>query len=324
MDERRMALEAWAREQLQQDRLNVSVASADASFRRYFRARSGDNSWILADAPPEHEDSRRFADVSRRLREAGLSAPRVLAADFDQGFLLLDDLGDQILLDVMNSNNADDWFERVLDVLVQMQLRANAEDLPAYDSALLRRELMLYPQWYLGKHCGVTFSKAEQETWDDACLRLIEIARQQPQVFVHRDFMPRNLMVPPDGESQPGVIDFQDAVLGPVTYDLVSLFRDAFVSWPEERVQAWVEQYRQKAEAAGIQLPDDLKRDFDLMGVQRHIKVIGIFARLAYRDGKEKYLAETPRFFRYLQAVLSAYPEFRNLLDLMLRYERSS
>lgn len=324
MDERREALEAWAREVLGRDRLNVAVASADASFRRYFRARTEDRSWILADAPPEHENCRQFANVAARLIAAGLNAPRVLAADYRQGFMLLDDLGDRILLDVMNSQNADHWFGQALDVLVQMQSRADASGLPRYDTSLLQRELMLYPQWYLGKHRGVTLSRAEQQAWETACELLMANALEQPQVFVHRDFMPRNLMLPVADNSAPGIIDFQDAVMGPVTYDLVSLFRDAFVSWPEERITQWLQDYRKKAEVAGVVLPDDLQRALDLMGVQRHIKVIGIFARLAYRDGKEKYLAETPRFFRYLQDVIGNYPELEGLLKLMMSYEKTA
>ena len=313
---------AWAAAALDMPGLRFSVASADASFRRYFRATAPDMaaSWIVMDAPPEHENVAPFIDIAARLERAGVHAPRVLASDLPRGFLLLADLGRQTLLEVMTAENADEHFGAALDTLVRMQAHADATGLPDYDAALLRRELDLYPDWYLARHRGESLDAAGRATWEHACALLIESALAQPQVFVHRDFMPRNLMA----GQRLGVIDFQDAVRGPVTYDLVSLFRDAFVSWPQARVAHWVATYRERAAAAGVTLPHDFERAFDWMGLQRHLKVIGIFARLNYRDGKAKYLAETPRFFDYVYTVGAKYREFDALLDLMRRYEATA
>jgi hypothetical protein len=325
MDARQAALESWLETALSGQDFNLSTASADASFRRYFRVHVDTGTLIAMDAPPEHENCAPFVDIAARLRKAGLPAPDVLAQDLEQGFLLLTDLGRQTLLEVMTPDNADAWFAGAITALVQMQQRTTCDGLPDYDTALLQRELSLYPQWYLGKHAGITLSTTEMRTWDAACERLIDAARSQPQVFVHRDYMPRNLMVPADSSrTLPGIIDFQDAVRGPVTYDLVSLFRDAFVSWPEERIAGWVAQYREQATAAGVAFPDNLERAMDWMGMQRHLKVIGIFARLHYRDGKAKYLAETPRFHQYLYSVAEKYPEFDDLVHLVKRYEVDS
>lgn len=317
-DARRIAACDWAARVLGRGDLEFSVASADASFRRYFRARDGGMSWIIMDAPPSHENCAAFVTIAKRLRGAGLNAPEILAADLAQGFLLLSDLGSQTFLDVLDTENADGYFFAAIDALVTLQANASTDDLPPYDTALLRRELDLYPDWYLVRHRDVRLNARERSSWENACALLIESALAQPQVFVHRDYMPRNLMV---SDPLPGVIDFQDAVRGPVTYDLVSLFRDAFVSWPCERVAGWVADYRERATSAGIALPDDFERAFDWMGLQRHLKVIGIFARLHYRDGKEKYLAETPRFFRYVYEIGGKYREFDALLELMRRYE---
>lgn len=298
-----------------------SVASADASFRRYFRLATADRSWIVMDAPPQHENPEPFIDIAARLRRAGLNAPEVLAMDAERGFLLLSDLGRQTFLDVLDEANADRLFDAALDALVRMQAATATGGLPPYDAALLRRELDLYPDWYLARHRGVQLRGEERRVWDAACELLVDSALAQPQVFVHRDFMPRNLMI---SEPLPGVIDFQDAVRGPVTYDVLSLFKDAFVSWPEDRIAQWLDVYRERARAAGIELPADLRRAFDWMGLQRHLKVIGIFARLNYRDGKSKYLAETPRFFRYVYETGAQYDEFGPLLALMQRYDRET
>lgn len=318
IDERHAEAVRWAADRLRREGLDFSVASADASFRRYFRARAGAESWIIMDAPPGQEDCRPFIDVAERLRQAGVPAPSVLACNAEKGFLLLSDLGMRTLLEVITPDNADRWFDEALDLLVRMQARTSADGLPAYDRALLMRELSLFPDWYLARHRGVGLEGTERKTWEAACERLVESALAQPRVFVHRDFMPRNLMA----EEGLAVIDFQDAVRGPVTYDLLSLFKDAFLSWPEERVDAWVEDYRRRALAAGLPVPDDLRRAFDWMGLQRHLKVIGIFARLHYRDGKAKYLAETPRFFRYVYETAAKYAEFDDLLALMQQHER--
>lgn len=318
VDARRQAACTWAAGVLGRDDLEFSVASADASFRRYFRVRAPDASWIIMDAPPAQEDTRPFIDIAERLRLAGVNAPAVLAADASEGFLLLSDLGTQTFLEVMTPANADEYFDAAVSALVRMQQKVDAEGLPPYDTALLARELNLYPDWYLRCHKRVTFNDDEQRIWGEASAALVDSALTQPHVFVHRDYMPRNLMV---SDPLPGVIDFQDAVFGPVTYDLVSLFRDAFVSWPESLIARHVADYCSRAQAAGVALPDDFERAFDWMGLQRHLKVIGIFARLNYRDGKAKYLAETPRFFNYVYEIGGKYREFDALLDLMRRYE---
>lgn len=318
LDARHGAACRWARRELDRTDLQFSVASADASFRRYFRAHAGGRSWIIMDAPPERENCVPFIDIAARLLDAGVNAPRVLASDLEQGFLLLTDLGSQTFLDVLAEENADEFFTEALRALVIMQAKTAAEGLPVYDEALLQRELDLYPDWYLGRHRGVQLLDEERAIWERSCALLTESALAQPQVFVHRDFMPRNLMV---SEPNPGVIDFQDAVRGPVTYDVLSLFRDAFISWPAGRVEHWLAQYRVMATDAGVELPDDFERACDWMGMQRHLKVIGIFARLHYRDNKAKYLAETPRFFRYVFEIGRKYPEFDDLLAMMRKYE---
>ncbi|MBW3567777.1 MAG: phosphotransferase [Proteobacteria bacterium] len=303
--------------------LDFSIASADASFRRYFRARDPVNgtSWIIMDAPPEREDCGPFIDIAARLLRADINAPQVLDHDLEQGFLLLTDLGTKTFLDVLDDNNADALFSAAMKTLVQMQARASTDGLPPYETALLRRELNFYPEWYLGRHRGVTLSKAEIATWEQSCRLLIESALAQPQVLVHRDFMPRNLMV---SGPMPGVIDFQDAVRGPVTYDLLSLYRDAFISWPNERVAGWIDAYRAMASASNVDLPEDFERALDWMGLQRYLKVIGIFARLHYRDGKQKYLAEIPRFLDYAFEFGAKYREFDDLLAIMRKYEAAA
>ena len=318
MDERRTQLEAWLREVIDEP-FTVSVASADASFRRYFRVHLDAATRIAMDAPPEQEDCRPFVDIARRLRAAGLNAPDILASDLDRGFLLLTDLGSRTFLEALADEDPEILMQRAIATLARMQAGTDASGLPDYDTPLLKRELSLYPQWYVAKHAGATLSQAEQRVWEANCERLVDAALSQPQVFVHRDYMLRNLMLGSDDE--PGVIDFQDAVRGPVSYDLLSLFRDAFISFPEDDIARWREDYHKQAEAAGVALPDNLERAMDFIGIQRHLKVIGIFARLHYRDGKAKYLAETPRFHRYIYEIAGKYPEFDELVHLLKRYE---
>lgn len=318
MDERRTQLEAWLREVIDEP-FTVSVASADASFRRYFRVHLDTATRIAMDAPPEQEDCRPFVDIAGRLRAAGLNAPDILASDLDRGFLLLTDLGSRTFLEALADEDPEILMQRAIATLARMQAGTDASGLPDYDTPLLKRELSLYPQWYVAKHAGATLSQAEQRVWEANCERLVDAALSQPQVFVHRDYMLRNLMLGSDDE--PGVIDFQDAVRGPVSYDLLSLFRDAFISFPEDDIARWREDYHKQAEAAGVALPDNLERAMDFIGIQRHLKVIGIFARLHYRDGKAKYLAETPRFHRYIYEIAGKYPEFDELVHLLKRYE---
>ncbi|CDF81925.1 aminoglycoside phosphotransferase family protein [Pseudomonas sp. QL9] len=295
----------------------LTPASSDASFRRYFRWQAGDRTLIVMDAPPPQEDCRPFVKVAGLLAEAGVHVPRILAQDLEQGFLLLSDLGRQTYLDVLNAQNAEELFEDALDALVAFQQVPVEERLPPYDEALLRRELQLFPEWYLGKHLGVVLEGEQLARWQRTCDLLVASALEQPRVLVHRDYMPRNLML---SEPNPGVLDFQDAVYGPVTYDVTCLYKDAFLSWPEPRIHDGLSRYWRKAQAAGIPLPptfDEFFRASDLMGAQRHLKVIGIFARICHRDGKPRYLGDVPRFFRYLESVIARRPELADLRALL-------
>lgn len=309
------AAHAWG----QPGAATLTAASSDASFRRYFRWDNGQRTLIVMDAPPPHENCAPFVDIAARLAACGVSVPDILAADLEQGFLLLSDLGKNTYLEVINAENADNLFEDALQALVRFQQTANTDNIPIYDDALLRRELALFPDWYVTQHLKHSWDAHTQSLWERTCEQLIQSALAQPRVLVHRDYMPRNLMA---SEPNPGILDFQDAVLGPVTYDVTSLFKDAFLSWPEERIAAWLARYWELASAAGIPLPstfDDFQRASDLMGVQRHLKVIGIFARICHRDGKPKYLGDVPRFFRYLHTVIARRPELAALGELLAR-----
>jgi aminoglycoside/choline kinase family phosphotransferase len=315
LSERKRQLDAWVSSCLGEP-LNGETASSDASFRRYFRYTQGGRSVIAMDAPPEREDCRPFVKVARRLAEAGIHVPRILAEDLLQGFLLLSDLGTSTWLSSLDETNADDFFDAALNVLVNLQQVDNA-DLPTYDPALIARELALFPDWYLAREKKRAFTTVEQVDWQELCDLLTNTMLSQPRVFVHRDFMPRNLML---SNPNPGVLDFQDAVAGPIAYDPVCLFRDAFISWPEERVSGWLVSYHRKARAAGLPVPGvfaEFKRWVDFTGVQRHLKVIGIFARICHRDGKPAYLNDVPRFFTYLRTQAEGYAELAPLKRLL-------
>jgi hypothetical protein len=306
----------------------ITPASADASFRRYFRLTWPDGSTrILMDAPPDKEDCKPFIRVAGLLARAGLAAPRVLDQDFDNGFLVLTDLGRIGYLDALNADlaMADLLIRPVLDVLVTWQLSSTAATLPPYDATLLRRELDLFPEWFVGRHLGVTLDDSEKSMLDRTFKFLINSALNQPKVFVHRDFMPRNLMVvESEARLTPGIIDFQDAVYGPIAYDVVSLFRDAFISWDEEQEIDWVVRYWEKARAAGLPVRADFGdfwRDYELMGLQRHLKVLGIFCRLNYRDGKDKYIDDLPRFMNYARKTAGRYLALKPLLELLDKLE---
>ena len=295
----------------------LTPASSDASFRRYFRWQAGARSLILMDAPPPQENCEPFVRIAALLAGAGVHVPQVLAADLEQGFLILDDLGRQTYLEVIDEANADALFTDAIDALLAQQLLPMDADLPHYDEALLRRELQLFPEWYVQRHLGREFDAGQQAAWQRICTLLIDSALAQPRVLVHRDFMPRNLML---STPNPGVLDFQDAVYGPVTYDITCLFKDAFLSWPEARVRGWLQGYWERARAAGIPVQASLEeflRASDLMGVQRHLKVIGIFARICHRDGKPRYLGDVPRFFAYIETVLARRPELAELGELL-------
>jgi hypothetical protein len=322
MDSRLLALERWLTAQLQGAGFTLAPASADASFRRYFRAQLADGrSFIAMDAPPEKEDCAPFVRVAALLRAADVNAPQVLAQDLAQGFLLLTDLGRTTYLDALvdgrTAGNAAGLFADATDALIRWQLATRPGELPPYDEVLLRREMGLFPEWYARRHLGATLSAAQDAALEDVATLLARSALAQPRVYVHRDYMPRNLML---CEPNPGVLDFQDAVEGPISYDIVSLLRDAYISWDEEQVLDWTVRYWEKARRARLPVaPDfaDFWRDFEWMGLQRHLKVLGIFARLTYRDGKAKYLEDTPRFIGYARTVAGRYAALKPLARLL-------
>jgi aminoglycoside/choline kinase family phosphotransferase len=321
-DSRRAALESWLAAQLRGARFSLTPASVDASFRRYFRAALPDGrSYVVMDAPPGKEDCRPFVHVAGLLRAAGVHAPQVHAEDLAQGFLLLGDLGTQSYLQELNADNAARLLGEATDALLRWQLATRPGELPPYDEALLRREMDLFPEWYVSRHLGVELSGAQKSVLEDIFRLLVKSALAQPAVYVHRDYMPRNLML---SDPNPGVLDFQDAVLGPITYDMVSLLRDAFVSWDEKQVLDWSVRYWEKAKRAGLPVETDFAefwRAFEWMGLQRHLKVLGIFARINYRDGKPKYLADTPRFIGYARAVSARYAALAPLARLLEQLE---
>ena len=321
--DRQQELTAWVAGALKVPAPVLTPASADASFRRYFRTSAGGRSYVIMDAPPPQEDCRPFVRIAGLLRDAGVHVPGILAQDLTRGFLLLEDLGTQTYLDVFKGStaDADRLFGDALSALVLWQKASRPGVLPAYDRALLHRELMLYPDWYVTKHLKLELSALETVTLQDAFRLLEDSALGQPQVYVHRDYMPRNLML---SEPNPGVLDFQDAVYGPLTYDVASLFKDAFLSWPEEQVTSWRRRYRERALAASLPVPalTEFERACDWMGMQRHLKVMGIFARINYRDGKPHYLKDTPRFLDYLRRTGKLYKEFTPLLRLMDSLEK--
>ena len=315
--DRRSQLQHWIETRLNTSPLTLEPASADASFRRYFRVRAAGLSLIAMDAPPGREDCRPFVRVARLLAAAGVHVPRVIAEDLEQGFLLLSDLGTTSYLQALNDTSADELFRDATDALLRWQLASRPDVLPPYDEALLTRELQIFPEWYLQRHLGFTLSLAQRRALSAVFALILANNLAQPAVYVHRDYMPRNLMV---CEPNPGVLDFQDAVYGPITYDVASLFRDAFVSWDEERVLDWTARYWEKARRAGLPVNSDFGRfyrDVEWMGLQRHLKVLGIFARLYYRDGKRGYLEDTARFVGYVRAVAGRYHALKPLLTLL-------
>ncbi|MCG8292456.1 aminoglycoside phosphotransferase family protein [Pseudomonas entomophila] len=296
---------------------SLTAASSDASFRRYFRWEGAGHSFVIMDAPPPQENCQPFVDIDHLLASAEVNVPVIHGQDLERGFLLLGDLGRQTYLDIIDPDNADALFTDAIEALLAFQRLPMDAPLPSYDVALLRRELELFPEWYVGRALGLQLSEAQQASWQRVSQQLIDSALAQPKVLVHRDYMPRNLM---HSAPNPGVLDFQDAVYGPVTYDITCLFKDAFLSWPQARVEGWLRIYWEKARAAGIPVQDDFEvfhRASDLMGVQRHLKVIGIFARICHRDGKPRYLADVPRFFTYIDEVIARRPELAELGQLI-------
>jgi aminoglycoside/choline kinase family phosphotransferase len=311
------ALKRWLQDELAFRDYTLNPASADASFRRYFRVAHDGASFIVMDAPPDKEDSRPYIRVARMFYDVGLNVPEIIDDDLEQGFLLLSDLGSRLYLDALNAENVDRLYGDALGALATLQACTQATGvLPDYDRALLMNEMTLFRDWLVGKHLGIALTGTQEAMLDSAFELLAENARVQPQVCVHRDYHSRNLMV--TTHNNPGILDFQDAVIGPVTYDLVSLLRDCYISWPRARVEDWALGYQELALQSGIlrqehEDPDQFLRWFDLMGVQRHLKAAGIFARLNHRDGKPGYLADIPRTLGYVTDVATRYQELAGL-----------
>jgi aminoglycoside/choline kinase family phosphotransferase len=302
---------------------SIAPASADASFRRYFRVSLPDGETrIVMDAPPELEDCRPFVKVARLFREAGAHVPEVFAEDHAQGFLLLSDLGTTTYLQALDAQTAPRLYGDANAALVAIQRASRAGALPDYDEALLARELSLFPDWYVARHLGVTLDAGQQKTLQDVFARILANNLKQPRVFVHRDYHSRNLMVFRD--ANPGVIDFQDAVYGPITYDLVSLYRDAYIRWDEKDELDFVIRYWETARAAGLPVHADFDafyRDYEWMGAQRQLKVLGIFARLCHRDGKDGYLKDMPTVMSYLRRTCERYADLAPLARLLDQLE---
>ena len=313
----------WVRAVLGSNRFTLAPASADASFRRYFRI-TPDAPWrghptlIAMDAPPPMENCRPYMHVAKLLADAGVHAPEVLAADPARGFLLLTDLGTRTYLSALDASSAPALYSDAIDALIRWQAATQADALPrSYDDALLGQELALFPDWYVARHLGRRLSPAQERTLSDAFRLIIGHNLAEPRVFVHRDYHSRNLMV---SEPNPGVLDFQDAVLGPITYDLVSLLRDAYVAWDDERQIDWAVRYWERARNRGLPVRRDFAefwRDFEWMGVQRQLKVLGIFARLYYRDGKAAYLDDLPRVLAYLRGACARHGALAPLAALI-------
>jgi len=365
---RQQQITEWLHGRFPGETFTLAPASADASFRRYFRATFADGGGsaapcrgrtkIIMDAPPQHEDCRPFLHVAKLFEEAGAHVPHVYAQDLQQGFLLLSDLGNTTYLQALNTNTARELYGAATDALINIQLASRENELPPYDEALLRRELNLFPEWYVAKHLGVTLSGKQQAILEECFRRILANNLAQPCVYVHRDYHSRNLMyiepplsnsldkttshstrppetaakslvIPQAGERtnengnfliSPGILDFQDAVYGPITYDLASLFKDAYIKWEEAEIMDWMIRYWGKARKVGLPVRADFGefyRDYEWMGVQRHIKVLGIFARLYHRDGKDGYLKDMPLVMGYLRRACQRYIDLKPLLNLL-------
>lgn len=319
MGERFAELQAWLHDELGLPVANIVPASSDASFRRYFRVTGGGQSHIVMDAPPDKEECRSFIAVARALADLGLNVPRIVQTDMDRGFLLLTDLGSRLYLPSLNEQTVGRLYGDALHALRLLQTATvESAGLPEYDRTLLLREMGLFRDWFLIRHMGITVDEALNEELEQCFGLLADEALSQPRVWVHRDYHSRNLMV--TEMHNPGILDFQDAVIGPVTYDLVSLLRDCYIAWPREQVMQWVSDYLAASQAEGRLKEIEARqfmRWFDLMGIQRHLKASGIFARLNYRDGKPGYLADIPRTLAYVVEVSGRYPELRSLHRLL-------
>ncbi len=322
--ERADLLDSWLRQQFPHDDFELTPASSDASFRRYFRVQRNQGTHIVMDAPPTHEDCRPFVKVARLFEAAGVHVPHIHAENLQDGFLLLSDMGDRTYLSELNANSAGALYSDATDALIRIQLASRENVLPEYDAHLLLREMQLFPEWYVGKHLGHTLNAGQTEQLERIFALLISNALAQPKVYVHRDYHSRNLMI---SEPNPGVLDFQDAVYGPLSYDLVSLWKDAYIQWDEEQVLDWLIRYWEKARKAGLPVSSDiyeLYRDFEWMGIQRHLKVLGIFARLYHRDGKDGYLKDLPLVLDYVRKAAKRYDALTPLLHLLDSLENKS
>jgi aminoglycoside/choline kinase family phosphotransferase len=323
--QRQEQLTEWLSGLYPNEKFTIAPASADASFRRYFRATFADGTTkIVMDAPPQHENCEPFLHIGKLFEDAGTHVPHVYAKDLTQGFLLLSDLGNTTYLQALSRDNAKQLYSAATDALINIQLASKKDELPPYDEALLRRELNLFPEWYIGKHLGVTLSDRQKAKLEEVFTRILANNLAQPCVYVHRDYHSRNLMVT---EPNPGILDFQDAVYGPITYDLASLFKDAYIKWEEEDVMDWLIRYWEKARRAGLPVREDFGefyRDYEMMGVQRHIKVLGIFARLYHRDGKDGYLKDMPLVMDYLRSACERYIDLKPLLNLLFELEQQT
>ena len=343
--QRQQQVTEWLKSQFPNAPFTLAPASADASFRRYFRATFADGSTkIIMDAPPQHEDCKPFLHVAQLFEKAGTHTPHVYAQNLAQGFLLLSDLGNTTYLQALAAENAAQLYGAATDALIKIQLASRDNELPPYDEALLRRELNLFPDWYIAKHLGVTLSEKQQAKLEQVFTRIVANNLAQPKVYVHRDYHSRNLMhistpSPLMGEgwgegeenkrgflNNPGIIDFQDAVYGPITYDLASLFKDAYIKWDEAEIMDWLIRYWEKARKAKLPVREDFGefyRDYEMMGAQRHIKVLGIFARLCHRDGKDAYLKDMPLVMSYLRAACVRYIDLKPLLNILDELEQN-
>ncbi len=318
-DHRLDLLRHWLEDDLQLKGWDIAPASADASFRRYFRITQGEQSFVVMDAPPEHEDVRPFIDITGRLGALDVHVPHIHAKNLEQGFLVLDDLGTRSYLGELHPSTVNSLYGDALQSLQTIQ-QADTDGLPAYDETLLHTEMNLFRDWFLGEHLGVALSDEQHATLEDTFAALARSALEQPRVFVHRDYHSRNLMV--TEERNPGVIDYQDAVHGPVTYDQVSLLRDCYISWPRGQVEDWALTHKTRLQDREL-LDEDISnqqylRWFDLMGIQRHLKAIGIFARLKHRDGKPGYLKDIPRTLAYILHIAPEHEDTRGLATLLL------
>ncbi len=320
--QRQQQLTEWLHSLFPGEQFTLAPASADASFRRYFRATFADGQTrIVMDAPPQHEDCRPFLHIGKLFEDAGTHVPHVYAQDLEQGFLLLSDLGNTTYLQAMSGGEAGSariLYGDATDALINIQLASRDNELPPYDEALLMREMRLFPDWYIARHLNATLSDEQKARLETVFARIIANNLAQPRVYVHRDYHSRNLMRLE--QNNPGILDFQDAVYGPITYDLVSLFKDAYIRWEEAEIIDWLIRYWEKARKAGLPVHSDFSafyRDYEWMGVQRHLKVLGIFARLYHRDGKDGYLKDLPLVMSYLRAACARYIDLKPLLNLL-------